>query len=130
MWLSKGGKLTLVKYVLEAIPVFWMHFLIPVGVIEKIRKIYFKFLWFGNYDSSFGLSWTSWKVLENPKIFGGWGLKILVLFTKALGAKSVWNIIHGSGLWVQIAIHKYIRPLYLLDWIRVNEKKKRGISIC
>ena len=25
-WLSKEGKLTLVKSVLEAIPVFWMHF--------------------------------------------------------------------------------------------------------
>ena len=61
---------------------------------------------------------------------GGWGLKVPALFAKALAAKSIWNIIHGSGLWVNIAIHKYIRPLSLLDWIRANGKKKRDISIC
>jgi hypothetical protein len=34
-----GGRLTLVKSVLEAIPIFW-HALayIPKGVLEKIRK--------------------------------------------------------------------------------------------
>ena len=32
-WLSKGGNLTLVKSVLEAISVYWMHFWIPVGII-------------------------------------------------------------------------------------------------
>ena len=61
---------------------------------------------------------------------GGWGLKVPSLFSKVLVAKSVWNIIHGSRLWVQIVIQKYIRPLSLLDWIRVSDKKKSGISIC
>ena len=42
-WLSRGGKLILIKSVLEALPVYWMHFWIPVGIIEKIRKICFKF---------------------------------------------------------------------------------------
>ena len=70
-WLPKGGKLTLVKSVLEAIPVYWMHFWIPVGIIENIRKIYFKLLSSSNYESSSGLPWTSWKVLANPKILGG-----------------------------------------------------------
>ena len=46
-WLSKGGKLILIKAVLEAIPVYWMHFWIPLGIIEKIRKLCFKFLWSG-----------------------------------------------------------------------------------
>ena len=96
-WLSKGGKLTLVKAVLEAIPVYWMHFWIPVGIIEKIRKLCFKFLWYGNKDSS-GLPWSSWKSLACPKSMGGWGLKIPAAFAKSLTAKSVWNLIHGSGL--------------------------------
>ena len=42
----------------------------------------------------------------------------------------MWNLINGTGLWVQIAMQKYIFPLTLLDWIRVSVKKKKGISIC
>ena len=61
---------------------------------------------------------------------GGWGLKIPVLFAKALAAKNVWNLLHGTGLWVQIAIQKYISPLSMLDWICVTVKKKRCMSIC
>ena len=38
-WLSRGGKLVLVKYVFEALPVYWMHLWIPIGIIEKIRKL-------------------------------------------------------------------------------------------
>ena len=76
------------------------------------------------------MPWISWKVLANPKYLGGWGLKVPALFAKALAAKSVWNIIHGSGPWVQIVTQKYIWPLTLLDWIREKDKKKSGISIC
>ena len=48
---------------------------------------------------------------------GGWGLKILVVFAKALATNSVWNLIHGSELWVNIALQKYVHPISLLDWI-------------
>ena len=51
-WLLKGGKLILIKSVLEAIPVFWMHFWIPLRIIERIRKLCFQFLWAGKSDSS------------------------------------------------------------------------------
>ena len=87
-WLSKGGKLILVKNVLEAIPMYSMHFWIPLGIIEKIIILCFKFLWTGNSDSS-GLPWTSWKSLASPKFLGGWGMKIPILFAKALAAKNV-----------------------------------------
>ena len=91
-----------------------MHLWIPLGIIEKVRKLHFKFLWVGNSDSS-GFPWTPWKALACPKFLGGWGLKIPVLFAKTLAAKNVWNLLHGLGLWVQIALQKYIYPLSLLD---------------
>ena len=87
------------KSILEAIPIYWMHFWIPVGILDKIRKLCFKFLWSGNKDVA-GLPWTSWKVLANPKSLGGLGLKIPALFAKSLVAKNVWNLIKGIGLWV------------------------------
>jgi hypothetical protein len=47
-WLSRAGHLILVKLVLEAIPFYWMSLAwIPKGVLEKERKICFKFLWVG-----------------------------------------------------------------------------------
>ena len=76
------------------------------------------------------MPWTSWKTLASPKFLGGWGLKIPALFAKALVAKNVWNVIHGSCLWVQIALQKCVYPLSLLDWIRASVKKKRCMSIC
>ena len=74
-----------------------------MGIIEKIKKICFKFLWPINLDQS-GLPWTSWNTLACLKFLGGWGLKIPTYFSKALATKSAWNIIHGSSLWVHIAI--------------------------
>ena len=65
-----------------------------------------------------------------PKSLGGWGLKVPNLFAKALAAKKVWDVIHGLGLWVKIAIQKYFYPMTILDWIRSNVKKKKNISIC
>ena len=116
-WLSEGGKLILVKPILGAILVYWMHFWIPVGIIKKIRKMCFKFLWSGSKDSS-SLPWASWKTLACPKYLGGWGLKVPAVFAKALAVKSMWNIIHGSGLWVKIVVHKYLHPMSLMDWIK------------
>ena len=75
-WLSRGGKLVLIKSVLEAFPVYWMHFWIPAGIIEKIRKLCFKFLLSSGNGSSSRMPWNSWKVLARPKSMGGWGLKV------------------------------------------------------
>ena len=43
-WLSRAGRLVLVKAVLEAIPVYWMSLSwIPKGILERIRRICFRF---------------------------------------------------------------------------------------
>jgi len=45
-WLSRGGRLVLVKSMLEAIPIY-CHTLanIPKGILENIRKYCFNFMW-------------------------------------------------------------------------------------
>jgi hypothetical protein len=41
-WLSRAGRLVLVKAVLEAIPVYWMSLSwIPKGILEKVRRLVF-----------------------------------------------------------------------------------------
>jgi hypothetical protein len=50
-WISRGGRLVLIKYVLEAIPILW-HTLahIPKGILEKVRKCCFNYLWKGSSE--------------------------------------------------------------------------------
>eukprot|EP00253_Pinus_taeda_P025512 PITA_25512 len=66
-WLSRVGRLTLIKSVLSAIPVYWAALTwIPKGVMEKIRRICYRFLWSGSKESS-GLPWVAWDKVARPK---------------------------------------------------------------
>lgn len=48
-WLSRVGRLVIVKVVLEAMPMYWMALTwIPRGILEKIKKICFSFIWEGS----------------------------------------------------------------------------------
>jgi hypothetical protein len=59
-WLSKVGRLVLVKFVLEAIPVYWMSLAwIPKGILERTRKLCSKFLWAGNHEKIVP-PWVKW----------------------------------------------------------------------
>jgi hypothetical protein len=50
-WLSRGGRLILLKSVVEAIPIYWMTLAyIPRGVLGKLRRIGFRFIWLGRMD--------------------------------------------------------------------------------
>jgi hypothetical protein len=75
-WLSLGGRLTLVKPVLDATPVYW-HLLtyIPVGIQKKIRKLLIQFLWSGKKENDV-IPLVNWKRISKPEMFGGWRLKL------------------------------------------------------
>ena len=64
-----------------------------------------------------------------PKALGGWGLKNLFLFAKALGAKVAWRLIHSQSLWTNVVYHKYIAPSSLLEWIRMENKARGNCSV-
>jgi hypothetical protein len=97
-WLSRAGRLVLVKLVLEAIPVFWMSLSwIPKGTLEAARKLSFRFLWSGKKDIHV-TPWVRWKRIAVPKALGGWGLKNIHVFSKALAAKGGWRLLTTNSL--------------------------------
>jgi len=50
---------------------------IPVGILDKIRKLSLFFLWASEEDKiPFALA--SWKIIISPKAMGGLGLKISI----------------------------------------------------
>jgi hypothetical protein len=128
-WLSRAGRLTLTKSVLEAIPVYWMSLAwIPKGVLEKIRRICARFIWSGSGEK-YTQPWSKWDNIALPKALGGWGLKNIFLFSKALAAKACWRLISDTSLWTLVIAQKYISPDSIEDWIRSPLKASTNGSI-
>ena len=94
---------------------------LPKGILEQIRRLCFSFLWRGKNDHR-SMVWVRWEQIAVPKALGGWGLKNIFLFAKALGAKVSWRLIHTQSLWTHVVYPKYIAPLTLIDWIRLADK--------
>ena len=98
-WLSRAGRLVLIKSVLEAIPVYWMALAwIPKSILNKSRRICSNFLWSGKKDQKV-LPWVKWDQIARPKALGGWGIKNTSFFAKDLAAKLGWRLISTQSLW-------------------------------
>jgi hypothetical protein len=107
-WLSLGGRLILLKRVLESQSIYWMAVeLIPKFIINQIHKLCINFLWNGN-NPTCHMHLCNWEVLSRPKSSGGWGLKNLTHFNLALLAKTLWHTLFDRGLWHNIVMDKYL----------------------
>jgi hypothetical protein len=127
-WLSLGGRYTLVKVVLESIPVYWLSLAkIPKSILNNIRKRMFNFLWTGKKIKE-GVHLINWRKIAKPKKVGGWGIKNIFFFGKALAAKSLWRCLNVPGLWNEVILKKYIRKKSVVDWLREGKKNWSGIS--
>ena len=118
----------MVKAVLEAMSVYWMALTwIPHGILDKIRKICLSFLWSSIKDKK-TIPWVKWDCIALPQSLGGWGLKNIFLFSRALVAKYGWCLIRSSSLWTEVVWHKYIAPTPLTEWVRNSIGRAGGIS--
>jgi hypothetical protein len=95
-WLFRAGRLTLTKYVLESIPVYWMSLAwIPKGVLEKIRRTCSWFIWSRLGDKCIQ-PWTKWEHIA--KALGGWGLKIFFCFPRPWWQRYVGVLFHFQSV--------------------------------
>ena len=73
-FLSKAGRLVLIKSVLNSLPLYYLGlFKMPSGVAKKIIAMQRGFLW-GENDGSNGMALASWSQIQKPKEHGGLGV--------------------------------------------------------
>ncbi|RVX00224.1 putative ribonuclease H protein [Vitis vinifera] len=93
-YISKGGRITLIKSTLASIPIYLLSLIrIPKAVAKRIEKIQRDFLWGGGGRGCLEgkVHLINWKVVCSPKEEGGLGIRKIDLLNKALLGKWVWR---------------------------------------
>lgn len=108
LYLSKGGRLTLIKSTFSNLPTYYLSlFPLPVGVANRIEKLFRAFLWGGMGEES-KLHLVSWQRVSCPIANGGLGVRNLCVFNKTLLGKWLWRYqMEGNSLWREVIDHKY-----------------------
>lgn len=71
-WLSLGGRLIFLKFVLEGILVYWLSLAyILTSIVSTLRQRMFSFLWSGNAARE-NFHFSKWETTAKPKLWGGW----------------------------------------------------------
>ena len=107
-YISKGGRITLIRSTLSNLPIYFMSILqIPRGVRLMLERIQRDFLWGGGaLDRRPRL--VRWATMCLDKRKGGLGVKSFSLLNKALLCKWSWHFAKDRGaLWNQVIRGKY-----------------------
>ncbi|CAN1322853.1 Uncharacterized mitochondrial protein AtMg00310 [Linum perenne] len=101
--LSQAGRETLVKAVLQAVPVYiFSCFLLPNKTLKKMDGIVGRFWWAGDGERR-SIHWLSKETLQQSKRSGGLGFKIFEDFNCSFLAKMGWRILtQPEALWVRL----------------------------
>ena len=108
LYLSKGGRLTLLKSTLSSLPTYFLSlFTIPKSVANRLEKLQRDFVW-GGMGNNFKHHLVGWDKVCVPKAKGGLGVRSLVLFNKALLGKWLWRFgLEENNLWRRVLVEKF-----------------------
>ena len=93
LYLSKGGRLTLLESTLLVFQRTFYLFTIPKAVVARIESIQRNFLW-GSSERSFKYPLVAWENVCLPVELGGLGIKSVASFNQALLWKWLWRFGH------------------------------------
>jgi hypothetical protein len=87
MYLSKGGRVTLIKSTSSNLPTYFLSlFPISSSVASRIEKLQRDFLW-GGLGEEFKYHLVSWSTICSPISEGGLGIKNLRIFNQTFLGK-------------------------------------------
>ncbi|WJZ95777.1 hypothetical protein VitviT2T_014517 [Vitis vinifera] len=107
-YLSKGGRITLIKSTLVSMPLYQLSlFRMPKGVARRLEKLQRDFLW-GGGSTGRKAHLVSWEKVCVSKEKGGLGLRKIVQLNKALLGKWVWRFARAKDeMWKRVLVAKY-----------------------
>ncbi|XP_060202956.1 uncharacterized protein LOC132631398 [Lycium barbarum] len=105
--LSHGGRMILIKHVLQAIPTHILAAMSPPkGTIKLMEKYFNRFFW-GSSSEKTKHHWVSWDNMSYPTDEGGVGSRRMQDVCKTLAMKRWWNFRTGDSLWANFLKAKY-----------------------
>ncbi|XP_027158364.1 uncharacterized protein LOC113759985 [Coffea eugenioides] len=106
--LSMGGKLILIKHVLNSMPLHLLQVLKPPKtVLVALGRLFNSFLWDKSREDK-RTHWASWEKLCFPTEEGGLGVRSLEDMVKAFSHKLWWRLRQRGSLWSDFMYSKYI----------------------
>jgi hypothetical protein len=91
LYLSKGGRLILLKSTLSSLPTYFLSlFTIPKHVVERIEKLQRNFLW-GGLGDDFKHHLVGWNTVCCPIANAGLGIRRVAVTNRALLGKWLWR---------------------------------------
>ena len=102
--LSRAGKLTLIKSVLNSLPVYYMSmFKMPKAIAQKIVKLQRRFFWGGSSADNMSCPLVKWADIELPREMGGLGVGNIMHKNLILLFKWWWRFSESDNtLWKRI----------------------------
>ncbi|GMI89923.1 hypothetical protein like AT3G24255 [Hibiscus trionum] len=101
--LSLAGRVTLAKFVLSAIPVYFIQTsLLPKRICAEIEKLIRKFIW-GSTENASKASLVNWESICQPLDHGGLGFRRIHDFNVAFVLKICFAIVSEiHALWIRL----------------------------
>ena len=108
LYLSKGGKITLIKSMLSSLPTYYLSLLpLPGKVAKCMEKLQRDFLWSGCSGES-KIHLVKWAKVCKPLQVGGLGIRRLGSFNSTLLGKWLWRYgMETNALWRRVIKAKY-----------------------
>ncbi|GAA0186292.1 reverse transcriptase [Lithospermum erythrorhizon] len=107
--LSYAGRLTLIRDVLYAYPIYFMQSIqIPKFVLNRIEKLFNRFLWSAS-DHSNGIRWCSWNKVCMLFEEGGLSVRSLHDIQKVCSMKIWFQFWKQTSLWSSFRVSKYCK---------------------
>lgn len=105
--LSYGGRATLIKYVLQALPIYLLLAVSPPKtVMKQIERLTTNFFW-GMDKDKLKYHWASWSKLSFPQNEGGVGFRTIQDSCKSMELKQWWHFRTTNSPWSSFLKAKY-----------------------
>ncbi|KAF3780163.1 putative ribonuclease H protein [Nymphaea thermarum] len=106
--LSYAGRICLIRYVMMALPYYWMMaFRLPKVVLKRIEQVCIKFLW-NEEDGSRHIHLIKWERLCLPIEEGGVGIRRLEEVNRAMLASRCCRMLSSRDPWANLFKEKYL----------------------